>query len=177
MPKVNNYAFIDGTNLHLTFENMGWKLDYDKLANYLTKKLNVTIIYWFMGDIEGNKDIHRALQSYGYTLKLKEASPFTVQAIECPYCNKIIENEKIRYKCDCDSYLTMQIFNDWSNYDKAVIITSDGDFDKLIKRLLCDDKLRLVFAPSKKGCSRLLARAARGRIEFIDNFKNSLEKK
>lgn len=173
---MNNYAFIDGTNLHLTYEYLGWELDYQKLRNYLAKKLNVTKAYWFMGDVDGNQDIHRALQSYGYVLRLKEASPFTIKAVTCPNCDKIIEPEKMRYKCDCDSFLTMQTFVDWPNYDKAVIITSDGDFDKLIKKLLLENKLRLVFAPCRDGCSKLLLRVARGRVEFIDKFRSELEK-
>lgn len=61
-------------------------------------------------------------------------------------------------------------------YDKAVIITSDGDFDNLVKRLLLRDKLRMVFAPCKDGCSWLLKSAAKGRIAFIDDYKDELEK-
>lgn len=173
---MNNYAFIDGTNLHLTYESLGWELDYKKLRNYLEKRLNVTTAYWFVGDIKGNQDIYTALQSYGYILKLKDASPITIEAVTCPYCKRIIEPEKTRYKCDCDSFMTLQVLDDLPNYDKAVLITSDGDFNNLVKKLLRDNKLRLVFAPCKNGCSKLIMSAARGRIEFIDKFRSELEK-
>lgn len=173
---MNNYAFIDGTNLHLTYDYLGWKLDYQKLRNYLSKRLNVTIAYYFLGNIKENQDIYTSLQSYGYILKLKDASPHTIKAVSCPYCQKIIEPEKTRYKCDCDSFMTLQALVDLPKYDKAVIITSDGDFDNLIKKLLRDNKLRLVFPPCKNGCSKLILSAARGRIEFIDKFRSELEK-
>ena len=29
--KANNYAFIDGQNLYLAIQGLGWKLDYKKL--------------------------------------------------------------------------------------------------------------------------------------------------
>ena len=61
-------------------------------------------------------------------------------------------------------------------YDKAVLITSDGDFDNLVKWLLLKDKLRIIFAPCKKGCSWLLRSAAKGKIAFIDDYKGELEK-
>ena len=62
--------------------------------------------------------------------------------------------------------------SDFSIYDKAVLITSDGDFDNLVKRLLLQEKLRMVFAPCKDGCSWLLKSAAKGRIAFIDDYKD-----
>jgi uncharacterized LabA/DUF88 family protein len=81
-----------------------------------------------------------------------------------------------RYKADIDSYLTMQVLIDWDNFDKAVLITSDGDYDELVKRLLSRDKLKMVFAPCKSGCSWLLKSNARGRISFIDDYRKELEK-
>ena len=61
-------------------------------------------------------------------------------------------------------------------YNKAILITSDGDFDNMVKRLVQQDKLRMVFAPCREGCSWLLKSAARGRIAFIDDYKDELEK-
>ena len=66
--------------------------------------------------------------------------------------------------------------SDINDFDKAVLISSDGDYDNLVKRLINQDKLRLVFAPCKAGCPWLLKSAAKGRIAFIDDYKNELEK-
>ena len=72
--------------------------------------------------------------------------------------------------------MTLQVMSDYSIFDKAVLITSDGDFNNLVKKLLQQDKLRLVFAPCKDGCSWLLKSAARGKIAFIDDYRSELEK-
>ena len=58
----------------------------------------------------------------------------------------------------------------------AVIITSDGDFDELVKMLLRKEKLRMVFAPCRNGCSKLLRKVAVDKIGFIDDLRTALEK-
>lgn len=172
----NNFAFIDGANLHYTYEFLGWNLDYAKLRNYLKKRLNVTIAYYFLGNIKDNEDLYKTLESYGYNLKLKDPSQYTIEEEDCPYCHKLIAPEIIRHKSDCDSFVTLEVISNMSIYDKAVIITSDGDFDELIKELILKDKLRLVFAPCRDGCSGLLLSAAKNKIAFIDDFRAELEK-
>jgi uncharacterized LabA/DUF88 family protein len=177
-----NYAFIDGANLHLTYENpngslnLGWKVDYSKLRVYLEKKLDIAIAYWFIGKTEDNAEICEKLESYGYTMRLKEPTLYYTKEEYCPYCNKVIAPEMPRHKSDIDSFMTLQVMLDFNTYDKAVLVTSDGDFDNLIKRLLQQDKLRMVFAPCRNGCSGLLTDAAKNRIMFIDDFRDELEK-
>jgi uncharacterized LabA/DUF88 family protein len=178
MPRYNNYAYIDGVNLHLTYQSpdLDWKIDYNKLLNHLRKKYEVSVAYYFLGNITNNKDVQEKLTSYGYTLKLKEPSPYTEDAIVCTDCGKTIKPQAERHKADVDSYLTMQVMADMDIFTKAVIITSDGDFDELVKRLLRLNKLRLVFAPCREGCSKLLKRAAVDKIAYVDDFKEILEK-
>lgn len=36
--KENNYAFIDGQNLNLSIQDLGWKLDFRKFRIYLKEK-------------------------------------------------------------------------------------------------------------------------------------------
>jgi hypothetical protein len=57
-----------------------------------------------------------------------------------------------------------------------VAVKPQGDFDNVIKKLIRINKLKLVLAPCKEGCSRLLKNAARGRIGFLDNFRGELQK-
>lgn len=176
MSRLGNYAFIDGANLHITYKYLGWKLDYQKLRNYLEKKLNVVTAYYFIGKTAENEAIYTKLDSYGYTLKLKEPSPYKDEEVSCPYCKKVIAPEIQRYKSDCDSFITLQVMSDLHDYDKAVLITSDGDYDNLVTRLIQLGKLSTVLAPCKAGCSWLLRSVARGRIGFIDDLRSEVEK-
>ena len=176
MHGANNFAFIDGANLHYTYENLDWQIDYSKLILLLKAKHNVTFTYYFLGNINENSHLYRELESDGYYLKLKAPTRYTTEEEHCPYCLKSIAPELVRYKSDCDSFMTLEIISNMSSYDKAVVITSDGDFDELIKELVRKEKLRLLFAPCKDGCSGLLTSAARGRIAFMDDFRTELEK-
>jgi len=176
MRGANNFAFIDGANLHFTYENLDWEIDYSKLLILLRSKFDVTFAYYFLGNIKESSKLYKDLESDGYNLKLKDPTKYTTEEEYCPYCWKVIAPEFIRYKSDCDSFMTLEVISNMSIYDKAVIITSDGDFSELVKELVRKDKLRLVFAPCREGCSGLLVSAARGRIAFMDDFKTKLEK-
>jgi uncharacterized LabA/DUF88 family protein len=176
MSRLNNYAFIDGTNLHLTYEYLGWKINYQKLRNYLTKKLDITVAYYFLGNTIASEPICQNLDSYGYTIKKKEPTYFSDEEKYCPYCLGMISPELPRHKSDCDSFMTMDVMENLTSFNQAVIITSDGDFDNLVTKLYHQNKLKLVFAPCRDGCSNLLIKAANRKIAFIDDFRNELEK-
>src|SRR3989344_5086926 len=66
---------------------------------------------------------------------------------------------------------------DLRNYNKALIITSDGDFYSLVKYLYEQDKLLKVLSPYIKTCSALLKKTAKEKIVFMDNLRKKLEYK
>ncbi len=160
----------------MTYEYLDWKMDYRKLRIYLRKRHNIITAYYFLGFIEKNKRIYKDLEVYGYKVKFRRVSEFPTETIICPRCKSIVKPDGIRTKCDCDADITLQIMDDIEKYEKAILITSDGDFDNVVKKLTQVNKLKLVLAPCKEGCSRLLKSAARGRIEFLDKFRRELEK-
>ena len=80
-------------------------------------------------------------------------------------------------KGNVDADLVLQAMIDYKNYDKAVIITSDGDFYSLVKYLYENDKLRVIISPYTKTCSVLLKKSAKEKIVFMDNLRQKLEYK
>jgi|SRR3989338_3432073 len=80
-------------------------------------------------------------------------------------------------KGNIDADLVLQAMIDFQNYDKAIIVTSDGDFYSLVKYLYKNDKLRFVMSPYVKTCSTLLKKEAKERIIFMDNLRKKLEYK
>ena len=159
--KENNYAFIDGNNLHLTTMNLGWKLDERKFRVFLNEKYCVNVAYYFIGYIEDNDLLYASLRRKGYELKFKEVS--------------LDDNKDI--KGNIDTNLVLQAMLDINTYDKAVIVSSDGDFACLVEYLISKDKLKRVLACSREGCSGLLKRAAGTKIDFLDDLRNKLEYK
>ena len=64
-----------------------------------------------------------------------------------------------------------------NKFDKAVIITSDGDFYSLVDYFYSKEKLKVVISPYFKTCSSLLRNTAKEKIMFLDNLKEKLEYK
>ena len=156
-----NYAFIDGTNLHLTMVNVGWQLDYSKFRVYLSEHYGVCKAYYFIGYVPENANLYANLQSYGYILIFKPT----------------LEIKGGRIKGNCDAEMVLQAMIDLNHYEKAVLVTSDGDFACLVKYLNSVDKVERVLAPCRSGCSHLLKKAAGSKVAFIDDLKGKLEYK
>jgi uncharacterized LabA/DUF88 family protein len=159
--KENNYAFIDGQNLNLGIQSLGWKLNFIRFRKYLEEKYAVTTAYYFIGYASGNQDLYSFLQKAGYVLMFKPTIP----------------DGDGNIKGNIDADLVLQAMIDLDNYDKAIIVSSDGDFYSLIKYLYGKNKLECVISPHKKTCSILLKKSAKEKIIFIDNLKNKLEYK
>ena len=153
-----NYAFIDSQNLNLGIKSLGWKLDHKRFRIYLREKYKVEIAYLFIGYIPENQDLYSSLQECGYVLVFKPTLPD--------------KNGDIKGNVDAD--LVLQAMLDYEKYDKAVIVTSDGDFYSLVKYLYKQNKLRFVMSPYVKTCSVLLKKTAREKIVFMNNLKEKL---
>ncbi|HOI97079.1 MAG TPA: NYN domain-containing protein [Candidatus Pacearchaeota archaeon] len=158
-PKGNNYAFIDSQNLNLGVKNLGWFLDFKKFRVYLAEKYGVKVAYLFIGYIQKNQDLYSSLQKCGYVLIFKPTLP----------------DGDGNIKGNVDADLVLQTMIEFQNYDKAVIVSSDGDFYSLVKYLYEHNKLRVVISPYHKTCSLLLRQSAREKIVFVDNLRQKLE--
>ena len=159
LKQENNYAFIDGQNLNLGIKGLGWSLDFRKFRIYLREKYSVQKAYYFIGFVPGNSDLYAALQGYGYILIFKPT----------------FRNADGKIKGNCDAELVLQSMIDLNNYQKAVIISGDGDFHCLIKYLREKDKLKTVLAPDRNKYSGLLKKAAGSNLTFMNDLKSKLE--
>jgi len=159
--KETIYAFIDSNNLNLGIKNLGWKLDYKRFRVYLREKYNVKVAYLFIGYVPIHQDLYSSLQKAGYVLVFKPTSPDKDGSV----------------KGNIDADLVLQVMIDYKNYDKAIIVTSDGDFHSLVKYLYEQRKLLFVMSPYTKTCSALLKKAAKEKIIFMDNLRKKLEYK
>jgi len=64
---------------------------------------------------------------------------------------------------------------DFNKYEKAVIVSGDGDFYCLIKYLRDKNKLLNVIVPNKEKYSALIKKSAEGKITFMNDLKNKVE--
>ncbi len=145
------YAFIDSQNLNLgTSKDIyhrrkkvykSWKLDFKKFRRYLTDKFRVDKAFLFIGYIPQNKKLYRQLKSFGYELVFK---PTTKDRLGKPKGN--VDAELVLHAAKIE----------FDNYDKAIIVSGDGDFYCLHEYLNKQKKLLHIIIPNKKSESSLL---------------------
>lgn len=152
------YAFIDSNNVNLGIKDLGWKLDFRKFRIYLKEKYNVSVAYLFIGFVPTNQDLYSSLQKAGFVLIFKPTLP----------------DKDGNVKGNIDADLVLQAMIDYKNYDKAILISSDGDFYSLVKYLYERKKLACAMSPYVKACSILLKKSAKEKIVFMDNLRKKL---
>jgi len=157
----NNYAFIDSQNLNMNILNQGWKLDFRKFRIYLKEKCSVKKAYLFIGYIKGNNKLYLSLQNAGFLCIFKPTLSYKDGVT----------------KGNCDAELVLQTMIELNNFDKAVIITGDGDFYCLVEHLKNMNKLERVLVPNRYKYSALLKKFAQKDVEFMNDLKNKLEYK
>ena len=156
-----NVCYIDGANLHRGISELGWKLDYVRFRIWLKEKYGISRAYLFIGFIPQNQDLYSSLQKSGYILKFKPVLP----------------NQEGGHKGNVDADLVLQIVIDFfeKNFEKAVLITSDGDFYSVVKFLYERGRLEKVISPYYKTCSTLLKSTAKEKLVFVNNLQKKLE--
>jgi len=159
--KENNFAFIDSQNVYKgTRRDLGWELDWARFNVYLKHKYRVIKAYLFIGFMPEHNDIYDDLQQAGFILKFKPVLP----------------NGKEGVKGNIDADLVLQAMIDYPNYDKAVLVSSDGDFYSLARYLYDNKKLLAVLSPHRKTCSSLLRKSARNKMVYMNTLANMLAK-
>lgn len=157
----NNYAFIDGNNIYLSAKELGWKVGHRQFRTFLKDKYGISVAYYFIGYIKDNEILYEMLRKNGFTLIFKEIS----------------HDDDNNVKGNIDAELVLRAMIDIGKYDKAVIVTSDGDFACLVKYLITQNKFLKILASSRHGCSRLLSKVVGTNIDFLDDLRNKLEYK
>ena len=154
----NNYAFIDSQNVNLSIRSQGWALDFKRFRIYLKDKYSINKAFIFLGYVSTNQDLYISLQEFGYILVFKPTL--------------FLPDGKV--KGNVDAELVLHTMIEYPNYDKAVIVTGDGDFYCLIDYLKKHGKLFKLIIPNQNKYSSLLRKFMED-IAFISGLKGKLE--
>ena len=165
------FAFIDSQNLNLgTSKDItkkgrliykGWKLDFKKFRKYLSDKFRVNKAFLCIGYIKQNESLYKKLKSDGYELIFKPT----------------VKNHVGKPKGNVDAELVLHAAAvEFSNYDKAVIVSGDGDFYCLHDYLEKNNKLLKIIIPNRKSESSLLKKFQNYKVSLIRD-RDKLERK
>lgn len=154
------YAFIDSQNLNPGTLSQGWKLDFARFYIYLKDKYKVKKAFLFIGFIPKNKEFYSYLEKAGYTIIYKP----------------VVESKlaKKKTKGNVDAELVLHAMIEYPKYQKAIIVSGDGDFHCLIEYLEKNHKLAKIIVPNRMYSS--LLRKFRSYIVHAGDFKNKVKK-
>jgi uncharacterized LabA/DUF88 family protein len=148
------YAFIDSQNLNLSVQKLGWKMDWRRFRQFLADKYGVTKAYMFIGYIPENEALYEQMHDLGYMVVLKPTFDMTRPQPEKP-AEGSGDQHKSGNKADekpvkgnIDAELVLWAMKDISNYDKAIIVSGDGDFYSLVEYLEEKKRLLHLLAPT-----------------------------
>lgn len=168
---MKTFAFIDSQNLNLgTSKDIykkgklvykGWKIDFRKFFIYLKDKYRIDKAFLFIGYIKENKKLYNTLKSFGYTIIFKPS---------------IKKNDgEIKGNVDAELVLYSSAI-EYQNYDKAVVVSGDGDFYCLYEYLQKKNKLKSIIIPNMKSASSLLKKFEKYKL-LLETKKSKLEYK
>jgi len=156
--KENNFAFVDGQNLHLGSIQNNWKVDLNKFRVYLRDKYHVSEAYYFLGYIkEAEQDLYDRLQKAGFIVLFREHN----------------HNLKSNKKGNVDTEIVFEIMKniaDNTAMDKVVLVSGDGDYKRLVSYLIKKNKFKTLLFPIKKFASSLYKDVG---SEFFDYLENA----
>ncbi|HLD21563.1 MAG TPA: NYN domain-containing protein [Patescibacteria group bacterium] len=200
---MRTIAFIDASNLFYGGEkSLGWKVDCHKLRLYLQKKYTVKTAYYF-GGVEigkfpfdytyfgivpivpllkyfddcierepGNSYLLRQymkkvrfyskLEQFGYSLCLKPVKIYHQS------------DGTIKKKANCDVDMTFYFMKEKNYFDRAVILSGDGDFLLVLQYLQQLGKEVIILARGSRTARELRQFAGANFRDFV-RLRNSIE--
>ena len=157
------YAFIDSQNLNLGIRSQGWILDFARFRKYLEDKYKVERAFLFIGYLPGNEALYTYLQKSRYIVIFKPTL-------------EIKKDGEIIIKGNVDAELVLHTMIEYSNYNKAIIVSGDGDFHCLIEHLAEKEKLGRIIIPNRKAYSGLLWKF-RKYMDYMNNLDIKLKRR
>ncbi len=164
-PHKMNIAYIDAANLDQAMKAYaGWKLDYARFRTWLTEKYKVERAYIFIGLIPKFKSLYTYLSESGFTLVFKEV---------------VYQNGSSTPKGNCDTDLLMQAMEDYyeGRLLKAVLVSSDGDYAPLVRKLHQHNQFKTILSPSPPAKCSILLKKTGVKVAYINDQRSILERK
>lgn len=153
--------FVDGNNLYGAQKKLGWTVDFNKLISFASSDGQlIDATYFTPTTSKTNPHIANMISRAGFSVVSKPAT-------EDKSSGEI-------YKANMDIELAVNVILSMPVYDKAVLVTGDGDFEYILSILRTYGKLFTIISTDGV-ISRQLKNSAG--MHFIDmaDHKDTLE--
>ena len=120
--------FIDGNNMFYAQQKNGWFFDPRRVLDYFTQDTTVRLInaFWYTGlkDSQDQRGFRDALISLGYTVRTKILKEYYDDS-----------SGRFSQKANLDIEIVVDMFNTVDQYDRIILFSGDGDFERAIELL------------------------------------------
>lgn len=126
-------------------------MDWVKFRKFLADKYGVTKAFMFIGYVPEFENMYKQLHEAGYMIVLKPTYDMTrprPDQEKNEEGKEKSEEDKKPVKGNVDADLVLWVMKELSNYQKAVIVSGDGDFYSLVEYLDTQHKLLKILAPN-----------------------------
>jgi uncharacterized LabA/DUF88 family protein len=131
-------VFVDGANFFYLQKNcLKWWIDSKKLLDYITEDHGdiVDATYYVGVDSTKNQDDYlKFLMNIGFSIERKDLKTI------------IQEDGTEKKKANLDIEIVLDMFNTIENYDMAILVSGDGDFERPLKLLKARGRKFLVMS-------------------------------
>ncbi len=156
------WVFIDGQNIYMGAQRLDFTLNYCRLRKYLSDKYLMERIFIFLGYLERNQKLYEYLRKCGYELVFRKTSVGQKNAVR---------------KGNVDVLLSVFVMKHVQHFDRCILMSSDGDFEPLLKELIERGQFLRLIAPTRAHCSLLLRKAAKGNLILLEELESKLAMK
>lgn len=146
----------------MAIRDCGWHLDWQRFRIFLRDKYGVQKAFLFLGYLPENKGLYNSLKQAGFTLVFKP----------------IVRDSNGIIKGNVDAELVLHCAKiEYDNYDRAVVVSGDGDFYCLIRFLLKEGKFLKVGIPNRRKFSALLRQFRPHHVFYVNDQRKKVERR
>lgn len=159
--------FVDGNNMFYAQQKNGWFFDPRRVLAYFTDDPHVNLInaFWYTGlkDSQDQRGFRDALISLGYTVRTKILKEYYDDS-----------SGKYSQKANLDIEIVVDMFNTVEQYDRVILFSGDGDFERAIE--LLRSKNTHITVVSTEGMIARELRNATDRYVDLNDIRGYIEK-
>lgn len=150
-------VFIDGVNLYDTQQQLNWAIDFAKILGYCSGFGEIVKATYYAGAdspmVVKDQAFLKELTEAGYCVRIKDVKIMTLSDLSV--------HQRTNHHMD----IVLDMFNTVEDYDIAVLIGGDGDFERAVRELKARGKEVKVLSTAMFIAPEMLGISG---IEYID---------
>ncbi|MBW4551414.1 MAG: NYN domain-containing protein [Aphanocapsa sp. GSE-SYN-MK-11-07L] len=159
--------FVDGNNMFYAQQKNGWFFDPKRILSHFIHEPTVSLVnaFWYTGlkDPQDQRGFRDALISLGYTVRTKILKEYYDD-----------NSGRLSQKANLDIEIVVDMFNTVEQYDRVILFSGDGDFERAIEMLR--SKNTHITVVSTEGMIARELRNVTDRYIDLNEIRNKIEK-